>query len=516
MSDKMMVTNFDVLLRKALQEFDLHHSFFGVKVSKDRKTFISPIGPAAGPHTQLAANCVSAYGAGANHFELKTVQILEGESLGIIKPCIETGHEVYNSEWSTELSIEEATNEYIKAYMLIYVLAIELGLGNPINNQYYMSVGYDLAGIQSLKVDSFINNMMDASGTDEWKNNMTYLKANLTEFNILKLEDLETLSPLISDKITLSTMHGCAKEEIEDIATYLMKEKGLNTFIKMNPTLLGETRVREILDRLGYTHLRFDSNMFQEDMTFEEAVSLIKRMKILAKEQKLEFGIKLTNTFPVYNQNKKLTGESVYLSGTALFPMAINVAYDMAKTFEGDIAISYSGGADTQNIQQLLNTGIYPVTVSSILLKPGGYKNITRMNKKIQVKNTHNIDIEAKQDIEHKQVIKIDVEKLEVLAKDAITSETYKSKVGLSLEKAEDYSVLCAACNNCIDVCPNRANEKIVSLDESFIIHYDHLCNECGNCSYFCIKGYDPYLDKWTIYDNETITIKELQKIKNI
>ncbi|WP_230978083.1 hypothetical protein [Treponema vincentii] len=41
--------------------------------------FENPLGPAAGPHTQLAQNIVAAYAAGCRFFELKTVQKLDGE-----------------------------------------------------------------------------------------------------------------------------------------------------------------------------------------------------------------------------------------------------------------------------------------------------------------------------------------------------------------------------------------------------------------------------------------------------
>ncbi len=47
---------------------------------------------------------------GSRFFELKTVQILD--ELDIEKPCIEAEYEGYNTEWSTELSVEEAYQEY--------------------------------------------------------------------------------------------------------------------------------------------------------------------------------------------------------------------------------------------------------------------------------------------------------------------------------------------------------------------------------------------------------------------
>ena len=50
----------------------------------------TPFGPAAGPHTQLTQNIVAAYCGGARFFELKTVQIMDGEELSkcVSKPCI--------------------------------------------------------------------------------------------------------------------------------------------------------------------------------------------------------------------------------------------------------------------------------------------------------------------------------------------------------------------------------------------------------------------------------------------
>lgn len=38
----------------------------------------TPIGPAAGPNSQLAQNIAASYYAGSRFFELKTVQIMDG------------------------------------------------------------------------------------------------------------------------------------------------------------------------------------------------------------------------------------------------------------------------------------------------------------------------------------------------------------------------------------------------------------------------------------------------------
>ena len=60
----------------------------------------------------------TAYFAGARFFELKTVQIMDGEAFAacIARPCILADDEGYNCEWSTELTVAQAADEYVKAW----------------------------------------------------------------------------------------------------------------------------------------------------------------------------------------------------------------------------------------------------------------------------------------------------------------------------------------------------------------------------------------------------------------
>ena len=52
-------------------------------------------------------------------------------------------------------------------------------------------------------------------------------------------------------------------------------------------------------------------------------------------------------------------------------------------------------------------------------------------------------------------------------------------------------------CENCVDVCPNRANVPVTLPDGSVqILHLDALCNECGNCTAFCPYASQPCRDK--------------------
>jgi putative selenate reductase len=58
-------------------------------------------------------------------------------------------------------------------------------------------------------------------------------------------------------------------------------------------------------------------------------------------------------------------------------------------------------------------------------------------------------------------------------------------------------------CENCVDVCPNRANVSVLSGGSPQIIHLDGLCNECGNCATFCPYSSAPYRDKFTLFNTQ-------------
>ena len=181
MSDIMRPMPFGSLMTWALEEYRKSGSLFGVagpvKNTADSALPIfgekieAPFGPAAGPNTQLAQNIVAAYAAGARFFELKTVQTMDGPELAkcISKPCITAGDECYNCEWSTELYVPEAFAEYVKAWVACKLLAKEFGLGDPDGFVFNMSVGYDLAGIQSPKINAFIDGLIEAKDTDAFR-----------------------------------------------------------------------------------------------------------------------------------------------------------------------------------------------------------------------------------------------------------------------------------------------------------------------------------------------------------
>lgn len=331
----------------------------------------TPVGPAAGPHTQMAQNIISAYFAGARFFELKTVQIMDGEDLAkcISRPCIKADDEGYNCEWSTELTVQGAFEEYVKAWCVIKVISRAYDLGDPDGFVFNMSVGYDLAGIKSEKIDRFIEGLKDASQTPIFLE----CKAALKEFFPAYADEIDAISPGICTSVTLSTLHGCPPDEIERIATYLLTEKRLNTFVKCNPTILGYEDARALLDKAGFDYIAFDDHHFKEDLQYQDAVVMFRRLIALSEELGLEFGVKLSNTFPVDVKQNELPSEEMYMSGRSLFHLTTEMARRFSEEFGGMLRISYSGGADMMNVFYLFSAGIWPITMATTILKPGGY-----------------------------------------------------------------------------------------------------------------------------------------------
>ena len=330
----------------------------------------TPFGPAAGPNTQLAQNIAAGYFAGARFFELKTVQKMDGAELAacISRPCILAEDECYNCEWSTELYVQQAYEEYVKAWCACKIMAKVCGLGDPDGFVFNMSVGYDLAGIQGEKIDGFLNGMKDASGSPVFQECIRVLK----ELFPGETAFIDTITPHISGSVTLSTLHGCPPDEIERIASYLIEKKGLHTFVKCNPTLLGYETARSILDGMGYDYIAFDDHHFKEDLQYQDAVPMFRRLQALADKNGVEFGLKLSNTFPVDVKAGELPSEEMYMAGKSLFPLTTTMAARISREFGGQMRISYAGGADALNIDKLFALGIWPITMATTELKPGG------------------------------------------------------------------------------------------------------------------------------------------------
>ena len=329
----------------------------------------SALGPAAGPQTQMAQNLVLSFLAGCRIMELKTVQI--NDTLEIPRPCIDMQTIGYNVEWSQELRLQESLEEYVKGSMLIDILLASglVDIADGFRDVIYdMSVGYDLKGIKSAPVQAFIDGMMDCSAVVE------RLRSEIPE-EFSEFRELQFCTAL-SDTLTLSTFHGCPPDEIEKIMAFLLSEKKLHAIVKLNPTLLGPERVRELMGKtMGYEEVQVPDAAFENDTKWDQAVGFVERLGALAKSEGRSFGVKFSNTLLV-NNHKDFFPEaekSMYLSGPPLHVLAMNLVRAFRQHFGDRFPISFSAGIDRNNFADATALGLTPITVCSDLLKPGGY-----------------------------------------------------------------------------------------------------------------------------------------------
>ena len=342
-----------------------------------------PVGPAAGPHTQIAPNIVAAYLAGSRVFELKTVQ--QNDALEIAKPCILALDEGHNTEWSTELHLDEARMEYLRGWIAVNLLAA-IWSKKPTEFVFNMSVGYTLDGIKSPKMDAFIEGMRQPATAcaADWKAMLADLAsfvespAFAASFGTAALIKARAFAANVPDapvhSVTLSTMHGCPPAEIERIGRYLLETKRFDTFVKLNPTLLGYDETRAILDEAGWTDVVLTRENFEHDLQWKDALVLVRNLRECAGKTGRKFGVKLSNTLANVNDESFLPGGERYMSGRALFPLTVRLAARLADAFpDFPRRFSYCGGVSAFNAKELIEAGAGPLTVATDILKPGGY-----------------------------------------------------------------------------------------------------------------------------------------------
>ena len=454
MSDIMVPIPIKHLISWIVKEYKSEKTIFGIPeekfyYKKDDSSFRvfgekceTALGPAAGPHTQVTQNIAAAYLTGGRFFELKTVQIMD--TLEIEKPCIDAEQETFNTEWSTELTVPQAFDEYVKAWFILHLLNEMYGFSKSDERAFVfnMSVGYDLEGIKSPKIDGFIEGLKDASATEIFKECQVALKESIEAGEIPGLSDasfVDAISPNISNSLTLSTMHGTPPEDQEKICRYMMAEKGLHTYVKLNPTLHGYHYVKEAFENLGYEHLSLKEESFSHDMQYPDAVKMLKSLLAQAEESGVEFGVKLSNTLAVVNDKGTLPTDEMYMSGRALYPLTVNLALKLSEEFKGKLTISYSGGADAFNLADLLKAGMKPITLATYFLKPGGYARMTQLAEI------------AEEEKEALKLTEVDMKEMVRVAKDSLTNPRYAKegkseapmKVDQSLELLDCFIAPC-------------------------------------------------------------------------
>ncbi len=476
---------------RPVEGMDLSVNFHGMRAS-------TVTGPAAGPQDQLIQNIILSWLGGSRILELKTIQILD--ELKITRPCIYAGNVGFNVEWSQELKLGDSLGEYVASSMLIDILKHldVLGLGERnaecTETIFDMSVGYDLKGISSEPVGHFIRSMQDA----------TKLVAELRQTIPAEYRDIPFKTGL-AKSITLSTFHGCPKDEIERIVHYLLTEVGVSTVIKLNPTQLEEKYLKSLFnDVMGYSHLTINPKAIETSLSLEEAVGIVDRLEPEAKKRGLGLGVKFSNTLEVLNNQGYFSDEVMYMSGPPLHVIAVTLVEEWRKLVGDRFPITFAAGIEKENFPDTVSMGLAPITSCTDLLKTRGYarqttylQNLETQMKKLGVRDMADFilkvrkqglevleesvpdaELRAKlraeleapttdtsklvpEELRHKLVRAAALKNTPLYAAEARANPRYHvsknntapKKVGSAL-----YLFDCLACDKCVPVCPNDAN----------------------------------------------------------
>lgn len=521
----------DRLLTRALAELEHDRSIFGLprrsfwkaregldlSVTLPGGRAATPLGPAAGPHTQLAPNIVAAWLAGSRIVELKTVQVMD--RLEIPRPCIDAPGEGYNVEWSQELRLEESAQQYAIAWILVHVLKARGIAGETGQDTIFDgSVGYDLAGIKSDAVARFLDTMHDASAL------LAALRADLPR-ELRAIADVETPTRIV-DTVTLSSFHGCPPGEIERIVEHLFTRHHLHVVVKLNPTLLGYDAVDAILhDRLGYSHVQLDREAFEKDLQWSDALPMLDRLAAAAARSGRALGVKFSNTLVVRN-NRALAGEHAYMSGAPLHVVSTTLAAKFAAATQGRFPMSFSAGIDAENFADAAANGFAPITTCTDLLKPTGYRRLPRYLKALEadMERLGATDLVSYRRARAGADAAGDADaaarhNLAAYAARVADETRYRADVVTPAPVAREAlpALDCDSCNNCVLVCPNAAffsvetpaawlEKGTATRDKQWVVFAD-ACNECGNCDTHCPQEGGPYRTK-PLYDTASGTLK--------
>jgi len=456
----------------------------------------NPIGPAAGPHTQLAQNIALGWLAGARIFELKTIQA--NDRLSLSRPCIDMATVGYNTEWSQELPLEESLREYVKASMLVEILgdwdwglppspgglpagygaasgagdstvgARDSGLGARQSNDFVfdISVGYDLEGIRSRPVVRWLEAMRDSGAmVDELRREIPDEFARFRDY---------PFRTRLAAGVTLSTFHGTPAREVEKIGEFLVDELGFHTVIKLNPPMLGRNRVEEILHGvLGYGDVAVNPDVYGRELPFDEAVGILRRLQALAARRGVTTGVKCGNTLEVLNAGTFLKERVQYLSGQPLHALHAALVLQWREAFGAGLQVSFAGGVDAQNAADCVAAGLAPITTCTDLLRAGGYARLPRyfvnLESRMRAAGARTIPefILRSAGFETTQAGNSDAAldlamraNAKALLDKALTDERYRAarnrrpprKLGTHLWLWD-----CLSCRKCIPACPNDA-----------------------------------------------------------
>jgi putative selenate reductase len=505
------------------------------------KVAATPVGPAAGPQTQMAQNILLSWLAGSRVLELKTVQI--NDQLVINRPCIDMTNVGYNIEFSQELRLHESIHEYVAGMMLVEIfkasdlLHFERSQFDKTSTIYDFSLGYDLDGISSKRIREFIAALRNA------RNHIDKLRMEIPD-PWKRYRDLPYPEE-ISNTVTVSTFHNCPPNEIERICSFLLTEIGMDVVIKMNPTMLGLDELNHLLhDRLGFTDIQVNRKAIEAGLKFDEGIEMIRRLRETGRKHGLGVGVKFSNTLEVINHRKFFPKDEImYLSGPPLHVITLRLVQRWRQRYGPDCPISFAAAVDKHNFPNCVACGFVPITTCSDLLKVGGYgrlfeylKNLEQEMKKLGVTNigdfilkregNESLAWEQAQGDREAAVNYAGFLNIGPIWSRTVADERYSAEKNAAVPKRIDSKLWlydCITCNKCIPVCPNDANfyyevdpveveftnylwdgNRLQPADHGVlkverkhqIANFVDWCNECGNCDTFCPEYGGPFIQK--------------------
>jgi len=346
---------------------------------------------------------------------------------------------------------------------------------------------------------------------------------------------------MISSSISLSTFHCCPAAEIERICEFLIGEHDFDVIVKMNPPMLGRERLEHLLHEvLGYSELRVNPTAYTSGLTFEESVQLCARLTAFADQRGRRLGFKFSNTLEVLNHREFFTpgNEIMYLSGQPLHVITMTLTDEFRRAVGPDVPISFSAGIDQHNFPTAVACGFVPITISTDLLRPGGYGRLPKYLKglaaemsAVDAENVEQFIIKrfAQEDSSREEAKHADaaLRNTTFAARQAREDQRYRAETNRAIPKRIDSQLEtfdCISCDKCLPVCPNAANfvyptpivgfdyhdwvvlpdgsvregqKKRFEITEAMqIACYADFCNECGNCDTFCPEYGGPYIKK--------------------
>lgn len=481
----------------------------------------TPLGPAAGPHTQLAPNLVAAWLGGSRVLELKTVQALD--SLDIPRPCIDAPGPAWNVEWSQELRLEDSARQYAIAWLLVHVLrARGVGGGAAADTVFDASAGYDLAGLRSDAVARFLDTMRDGAAL------IGELRDALPP-GLRAAADAD-VPGCIADTLTLSTFHGCPPDEIERMVEHLFARHAMHVVVKLNPTLLGHETVADLLRRAGWADVALDPQAFANDLGWSDALAMLERLRGAAARHGLSLGVKFSNTLVVRNTRGRLPGDVAYLSGPPLHVLAATLADRFARATGGAFPVSFSAGLCAENFADAVACGFAPATTCTDLLLPTGYRRLPRYLRALEADMARlgAADVDAyrlarcregggRATADPGEAARSNLAQYAALVADEPRYHGPAPAAPAARRPLE--AIDCDACNNCVLVCPNLAFVAVevpagtqvaaraewrdgapalapggvaTRADRQYVVLAD-ACNECGNCDTHCPQEGGPF-----------------------